>query len=99
MEFRHPSWLADDVYERLRARNVALCIVDSGTGTTPAVPTADFGCFRLRDEGYSDDDLARWAERVHTAGPAWREAFVFFKHEATGAGPAFAQRFEARLRG
>ncbi len=99
VEFRHPSWLADDVYERLRARNVALCIVDSEKGTTPAVATADFGYFRLRDEGYSDGDLARWAERVRTTGPAWREAFVFFKHEASGLGPAFASRFEARLRG
>src|SRR5205823_7200832 len=28
-EFRHASWLADDVYERLRASNAALVIADS----------------------------------------------------------------------
>ena len=36
-EFRHPSWLDDDVYERLRARNLALCIADSDTRSTPIV--------------------------------------------------------------
>ena len=28
-EFRHPSWLDDEVYSRLRARNLALCVADS----------------------------------------------------------------------
>jgi uncharacterized protein YecE (DUF72 family) len=97
VEFRHPSWFDDDVYDRLRGRNVALCIVDSETGTTPAVATADVGYFRLRDEGYGEDDLGRWADRVEALGDCWREAFVFFKHEASGAGPAFAARFAARL--
>src|SRR5919198_1219205 len=27
-EFRHPSWLVDDIYERLRRANAALCIAD-----------------------------------------------------------------------
>src|SRR5262249_45679451 len=28
-EFRHDSWLADDVYDLLRRRNAALCLADS----------------------------------------------------------------------
>ena len=47
------SWLDDDVYERLRARNLALCLADSDKRSTPVVPTADYGYFRLRDEGYT----------------------------------------------
>lgn len=91
MEFRHDSWLSDEVYDRLRARNVALCVADTGEATTPLVPTADFGYLRLRDEGYADADLARWGERVRAAG--WSRAYVFFKHEESGTGPAFARRF------
>ena len=30
-EFRHDSWLDEEVYARLRARNLALCIADSET--------------------------------------------------------------------
>lgn len=94
MEFRHESWLADDVFERLRGRNVALCVADTETSTTPVVATADFGYFRLRDEGYGEADLARWAETIRTID-GWREVFVYFKHEASGAGPAFARRLQA----
>ncbi|HEV8587190.1 MAG TPA: DUF72 domain-containing protein, partial [Methylomirabilota bacterium] len=45
-EFRHDSWFADDVYERLRARHAALAIVEDEDKTTPPVATADWGYFR-----------------------------------------------------
>jgi uncharacterized protein YecE (DUF72 family) len=51
----------------------------------------------LRDEGYSDEDLAGWAATIRRLGPRWRQAFVFFKHEESGTGPAFAKRLEAVL--
>jgi len=96
-EFRHPSWFAPDTYELLRARNVGLCIADTAEGTTPLEAPADFGYFRLRDEGYGDDDLARWAGKIREMGGGWKDAFVFFKHEDSGKGPEFAQRFRALL--
>lgn len=92
VEFRHASWYADEVYERLRGRNVALCVADTEAGTTPLVATADFGYLRLRDEGYAEADLARWAAAIGAHAGGWRAAYVYFKHEASGAGPAFAAR-------
>jgi len=94
-EFRHPSWLADEVYAVLGARNAALCVADTAEATTPLVATADFGYFRLRDEGYGAADLDRWAAAVSRHD--WREAFVYFKHEASGVGPAFAAELATRL--
>jgi uncharacterized protein YecE (DUF72 family) len=91
-EFRHPSWFADDVYERLQARNAALCVADAEEGSTPAVATADWGYVRLRAVDYSDQDLARWMRTLGEVGAPWSEAFVFFKHEATGSGPALVRR-------
>jgi uncharacterized protein YecE (DUF72 family) len=96
-EFRHESWLADDVYDLLRRRNAALCIADSEAASTPLVATADFGYLRLRDEGYTEDDLARWAETIRGLGHAWRETFVYFKHEESGTGPAFAASLAGRF--
>jgi uncharacterized protein YecE (DUF72 family) len=96
-EFRHASWFADEVYERLRARNAALCIADTEAGTTPLVPTADFGYLRLRDEGYDDADHRRWADTISSLGQGWRDAYVFFKHEESGTGPAFARRLAGLL--
>jgi uncharacterized protein YecE (DUF72 family) len=95
-EFRHDSWLVDDVYDRLAARRVALCVADFGDKTTPVRATAPHGYFRLRDEGYQPADLDRWAD-VIAAQSAWKDAFVYFKHEGEGKGPAFASAFVDRL--
>jgi uncharacterized protein YecE (DUF72 family) len=94
-EFRHASWLEDEVYERLRAANAALCVADSADATTPLVATADWGYLRLRDEGYEDAQLQRWADWIR--GQPWQDAFVYFKHEEAGTGPAFARRLGALL--
>jgi uncharacterized protein YecE (DUF72 family) len=96
-EFRHPSWLSDDVYERLRARNLALCVADSEKLSTPLEITADYGYFRLRDEGYGADDIARWAAQIRERTAACRDVFVYFKHEEEGKGPEFARQFLSAL--
>jgi len=94
-EFRHESWFDDEVYALLRARNAALCIADTEEGTTPAVATADFGYLRLRAVEYSDDDLKNWIAKIDQVGGGWRDAYVFFKHEDSGSGPALARRLLA----
>ena len=96
-EFRHESWFAEDVYALLRTRNAALCIADTEKGTTPLVATADFGYFRLRDEGYAAQDLRKWVETVKQLGAGWKDTFIYFKHEESGIGPALAQEFRALL--
>lgn len=94
-EFRHASWFADDVYELLRARDAALCVADTEAGTTPEVATASWGYVRLRDAEYADAELDRWAAFVQR--PGWRDAYVYFKHEASGTGPALAGRLRGRV--
>jgi uncharacterized protein YecE (DUF72 family) len=96
-EFRHPSWLTDDVFAALKARNLALCIADSEKLSTPVVATADYGYFRLRDEGYQDGDIARWAKIIGGQAPGWKDTFVYFKHEEQGKGPEFASRLKEEL--
>jgi uncharacterized protein YecE (DUF72 family) len=90
-EFRHASWLDDEVYGRLRARNLALCVADSEKLQTPAEITADYAYFRLRDEGYTPDDIARWADVIRAKTSECRDVFVYFKHEESGKGPEFAR--------
>jgi uncharacterized protein YecE (DUF72 family) len=90
-EFRHPSWLDDEVFERLAARNLALCVADSEKMSTPVRVTADYAYFRLRDEGYTPEDIARWADTIGRAAGQLRDVYVYFKHEEEGKGPAFAR--------
>jgi uncharacterized protein YecE (DUF72 family) len=98
-EFRHESWFDDEVYTLLRSHNASLCIADTEEGTTPAIATADFGYLRLRAVEYSDDDLQRWIATIDRVGSGWSEAYVFFKHEDSGTGPALARRFMALREG
>jgi uncharacterized protein YecE (DUF72 family) len=98
LEFRHESWFADDVYERLRAANAALCVADTEDATTPLEVTADWGYLRLRDQGYTATGLAEWSRRIEDLGSRWRDAFVYFKHEEAGTGPAFVRQLQELLR-
>jgi uncharacterized protein YecE (DUF72 family) len=90
-EFRHESWLQDDVFERLACRNLALCVADSEKMSIPVRVTADYAYFRLRDEGYTPDDIKRWADTIARDTASCRDVFVYFKHEEEGKGPELAK--------
>ena len=96
-EFRHASWLDDEVYARLHGRNLALCIADSGKLSTPVEITADYAYFRLRDEGYTLDDIERWAGVIRERTARCSDVFVYFKHEEAGTGPEFGQQLMRSL--
>lgn len=90
-EFRHPSWLDEEIFGRLSSRNLALCIADSEKMTTPVRVTAAYAYFRLRDEGYTPDAIARWAATIGREAASCCDVFVYFKHEEQGKGPELAQ--------
>jgi len=94
-EVRHESWYDDEVYDALRARDVALCVADAEEFQTPFVATAGWGYLRLRRVQYSEAALKTWGERI-TSQP-WRDAFVFFKHEDEATGPRLARQFVSML--
>jgi len=96
-EFRHPSWFDGEVFARLRARNLALCVADSEKLSTPVEITADCAYFRLRDEGYQPADIKRWARTIEDRTSHCRDVFVYFKHEEAGTGPQFARLLKEAL--
>jgi uncharacterized protein YecE (DUF72 family) len=88
-EFRHDSWFADDVYERLKQAGASLCLSErEDNAPPPLVETTSWGYVRLRLEVYSDDDLKHWADRIAATG--WRETHVYFMHEPTAPPYALA---------
>src|SRR6267142_1483882 len=94
-ELRHESWYDDEVYEALRARDVALCVADTDEGQMPFQATAGWGYLRLRRVEYTTADLQAWCARI--ASQPWRDAFVFFKHEDEATGPRLARQFVSML--
>lgn len=91
-EFRHQTWLDEEIFSLLREHGVALCIAEAEDGVeVPFVSCASWGYLRLRRPDYADAELKDWIERVNQAG--WTDAFIFFKHEDEGKGPEMAKRF------
>ncbi|HEX7706981.1 MAG TPA: DUF72 domain-containing protein [Thermoanaerobaculia bacterium] len=99
VEVRHASWLDAEVYDVLRARNAALVAADTDEVGEPdalITPTGNWGYLRLRRTDYSEADLTAWARRVEAKD--WTTAWIFFKHEDEGKGPAYAKLFRDALR-
>ena len=92
VEFRHPSWHADEVFDLL-ARHGAAYVVMSGAGL-PCVlrATAPFVYVRLhgpdRDHlyagSYPDGDLRWWADRMGEWRAQGREVFAYFNNDGYG---------------
>lgn len=95
-EFRHASWLNEEVYTALREKNVSLCVAESEKLEVPEVITADFVYFRLRKPDYTEADVdaigARAAELLATG----RDLYLMFKHEETPDGALHAERLLKR---
>ncbi len=97
-EFRHESWLDEEIYALLRASRVALCLADTETFSTPVVATAPYGYLRLRRPDYGPAEVARWSALVREQSPHWEDAFIYFKHEESGMGPKLALEMVEQLR-
>ena len=88
-EFRHASWFCEEVFQVMRAANVALCQAESEKLESPDVQTANFSYLRLRKPEYSPNerkDLTRRAKALAVRG----DVFVYFKHEETAEGALYA---------
>ena len=90
-EFRHASWLADPVYERLAKHNIALCLAESEKLEVPKVFTADFGYFRLRKGDYGEAARHEIAAQVAALRAEGRDVYVYFKHEDDPHGALWAE--------
>jgi uncharacterized protein YecE (DUF72 family) len=105
IEFRHPSWFADEVLETLRAHEVALTIGDHPKRPFQSyVATAAWRFIRFhygsrgRIGNYSHRELDEWAERIApwtTEG----DVYVYFNNDWNSYAPANAKVLRRRLTG
>ncbi|HVX65651.1 MAG TPA: DUF72 domain-containing protein [Bryobacteraceae bacterium] len=90
-EFRHTSWLNQEIYDLLGQYNACLCQAESERLEVPHVITANFVYFRLRKPEYTAEDLAEIEGRCRSLLESGRDLFVFFKHEDTPEGALYAE--------
>jgi uncharacterized protein YecE (DUF72 family) len=90
-EFRHASWLVDEVYDELQRNNVSLCVAESEKLEVPEVITADFVYYRLRKPEYTEEDVDALAARARELLATERDLYLMFKHEESPAGALNAE--------
>ncbi len=106
LEARHDSFSSPEAPALLRARNVALVLVD-GEKIAPEMPadpllTADFAYLRLQRTvdaeplGYTEPALDAWAERLRAMSRR-RAVFAYVIAGAKHRAPAAAMALIARL--
>lgn len=105
LEFRDPSWYADDVYELLRRHDAALVIGDDPERPFQAAaePTASWTFIRFhrgsrgRRGNYAPTELERWAERI----AAWRDGgidvYAYFNNDWEAFAPRNAEALKRLL--
>ncbi len=90
VEFRHKSWLNDEVFSLLSDYNIAFCISDTPRYPYMEVVTANFSYIRLHGHevlyasSYSDEQLAYYANFVKTWNEKGVQFFVYFDNDFYG---------------
>lgn len=92
VEFRHPSWHVDPVFDLLERHRASYCVM-SGAGL-PCIlrATAPIVYVRLHgpDHGslyagsYADDDLRWWADRIREWEAGGHEVYAYFNNDGDG---------------
>ena len=94
VEFRHPSWWREEVYQAFREHRVAFVSVSAPRLPEEFVDTA-FAYLRFHGRSawyrydYSDEELAEWAERARG-----HDLFAYFNNTDAGYAAKNALRFK-----
>jgi uncharacterized protein YecE (DUF72 family) len=97
-EFRHASWLTEEIYEALRGHNASLCVAESERLEVPEVITADFVYYRLRKPEYTMEDVEGFASRSKELVATGRDLYLMFKHEESPEGALNAEQVLQKAR-
>jgi len=89
-EFRHPSWLIEEVYALLKKNDIALCISDLNGKLTPIQVTASFVYVRLHGPKeayrgrYSLSQLKQWEKRIKEWRSKKLSVYIYFDNDEKG---------------
>jgi uncharacterized protein YecE (DUF72 family) len=92
VEFRHPSWHDETVYDVLRRHGAAYCVMSGANLPCVLRATAPFVYVRMHGPdhdhlyggSYSDQDLHWWADRIRDWERDGRDVYVYFNNDGGG---------------
>ncbi len=103
VEFRHPSWECDEVYQMLRTLGVAHCTISYPRYPTNWTVTAPFAYVRLHgvtrayDYCYSTEELRELARQIRHLLHEVERVFVYFNNDTSGYAPDNARQLQTIL--
>ncbi|MBI2955408.1 MAG: DUF72 domain-containing protein [Chloroflexi bacterium] len=103
VEFRHPTWLVDEVFAILRKHDVAFCVVSMPNFACPVVATASFCYVRFHGSQakyascYTDEELEEWAARLRSLADGNRTVYAYFNNDAEAHAVHNAQTLNEKL--
>ena len=92
IEFRHPSWVDEEVFRTLEHHRVAYCVMSGAYLPCVLRATAPFVYVRLHGPdaqhlyagSYAPADLSWWADRLREWDGTGRDVFVYFNNDGYG---------------
>lgn len=103
-EFRHGDWFREEVYDLLKAYNVAFCIYEIKARQSPWLVTADFVYIRMHGPEksaytgqYSDGRLDELAGRIRGWADEGLDVYCYFDNDQMGYAVEDARRLLGRI--
>lgn len=103
-EFRHASWITDEIFDIFREYGFALCMADWPEFLDDLPVTADFVYIRRHGSGgnhdsfYSPASLKNDAQRIRNYMKKGKNVFLYFNNDAFGYAPLNAGQIQDMLR-
>jgi uncharacterized protein YecE (DUF72 family) len=102
IEFREPSWYADEVFALLEGYKVALCLHDMHGSASDRLAIGPFVYVRFHGTSkysgrYSDKALEDWADWLAERCREGRPVFAYFNNDTGGHAPRDAARLRRML--
>jgi uncharacterized protein YecE (DUF72 family) len=105
VEFRHPSWVHEDVFALLARHRAAYCVMSGAELPCVLRVTAPFAYLRLHGPddrqlyagSYSHDNLAWWADHITEWEAQGTEVFAYFNNDAHANAVRNARTLQAML--
>ncbi|MBI4491679.1 MAG: DUF72 domain-containing protein [Chloroflexi bacterium] len=101
LEFRHESWLAEPVFQRLAEHGAALCIPESPHLPRALRLTANWTYLRFhqgaRAGDYTAEQLAAWAKQIRAFLEQGVAVWAYFNNDERGYAVQNARELRARL--
>ena len=102
-EFRHQSWVNDEIFAALEEHGASLCVHDMIGIEVPRVAMGRVayvrfhGTLPLYAGGYAERTLRSWAQWLSEQAAAGRDAFAYFNNDADAQAVFDAQKLRRQI--